>query len=141
MADPRLTVSNLGARESSRTFSIDNSTIVYSATETNGSVSTGLAVTFSADDTVQLVGDGEAIVGKLISVTKDNFCTVQTHGVMTLPAGTGATLTLGEKIVGDLLSAAEGYIRVVATGTAAELGHMRGSIQNNAVTTAVVVEL
>lgn len=134
-------VDNRGIAPITESFNIDDSTIVYSATEVNGSASVGLAVTFSAADTVQLVGDGEAVVGKLLKVESDGKCTVQVGGVMELPGGTAATLTLGEKIVGDLLVAAEGYIRAVNTAAAAELGHAKGEIQNAADTTAVVVKL
>lgn len=141
MADPRNTVDFTGIGYRAETFLIDNSTITYSATEANGSAQVGLAVNLSTDKTVQLVGDGEDVLGKLIKVESDNKAVVQTKGYCTLPGGTGATLTLGEKIVGDLLSAAEGYIRVVATGTAAELGHARGRIIDNDTTTAVVVDL
>lgn len=141
MADPRLDVRYEGIGAEYVTFKIDNSTITYSATVANGSSQVGLAVAFSDDETVELAGDGEEIVGKLISVTKDNYCTVQVAGYMTLPGGTSATLTNGKKIVGDLLVAAEGYIREVAEGTAAELAVARGMIIDNSTTTAVVVRL
>lgn len=142
MTTARDTSSNLGIAPVVETFAIDNSTITYSVTETNGSAQVGLAVTFSDNDTVQLVGDGEAVVGKLLKVEADGFCSVQTGGVVTLPGGDSATLTLGTKIVGDLGAAsAEGYIRTVATGTATELGVARGQIQNAATSTAVVVLL
>src|SRR3990172_8989979 len=118
MSDPRAAISNIGTGYRALTFAIDNSTITYLATEA-----------------------GEHVLGKLISVGADNFATVQVGGVCTLPSGAGATLTLGEKIVGDLDTAAKGYIRAVATGTAGELGHARGAIHNNNTTTAVVVDL
>jgi len=140
MADPRNAVA-FGIGYSAQTFWIDNSTITYSATTKNGSAGVGLAVAFSASETVELAGDGEEIVGKLISVESDNKAVVQTGGYMTLPAGTGATLTPGKKIVGDLLVSAEGYIREVATATAAELGVARGMIVDAGTTTAVVVKL
>lgn len=141
MSDPRAAVSNLGAGYRAHTYAIDDSTITYSATVAGGSSQVGLAVTFSADNTVALTADGDYVVGKLISVEADGFATVQVGGVCELPSGASATLTLGEKIVGDLDTAAKGYIRAVATGTAAELGHARGSIQNNNDTAAVVVDL
>lgn len=141
MADPRLAVRYGDIKYRAETFKIDNSTITYSATATGGSSQVGLAVTFSADDTVALTADGDFVLGKLIEVTKDNYCVVQTGGICTLPSGASATLTLGEKIVGDLDTAAKGYIRAVATGTAAELGHARGAIYNNDTTSAVVVNL
>lgn len=142
MADPRATVSFDGIGEERVTFLIDDSTITYSATATNGSAQVGLAVGFSASKTIELVGNGEEVAGKLISVEKDGFAVVQTGGFMTLPAGNGASLTPGKKIVGALnASSAEGYIREVATGTAAELGVARGMIIDAGTTTAVVVRL
>lgn len=124
------------------TYKIDNSTITYSATAEGGSSQVGLAVTFSADDTVQLVGDGEAVVGKLIKVEPDNKATIQDGGYMTLPAGSGATTTRGTKIVGALgAGSAEGYIRNAASGTAAELILARGMIVNVGTSTAIVVKL
>lgn len=142
MADPRLAVKYDEINPEFVTFKIDDSTITYSATETNGSAQVGLAVTLTATaDTISTVADGEAVLGKLMSVTADDYAVVQVGGYMTLPGGTSATLTPGKKIVGDLLSTAEGYIREVATGTAAELGVARGQIVNAAVTTAVVVRL
>lgn len=142
MANPRATLDFEGIGAQYETYKIDNSTITYDVDETGGSAQVGLAVTMSAANTVQLVGDGEAVIGKLISVDKDGFCSVQTGGYMTLPGGSGATLTLGKKIVGDLGAAsAEGYVREVATATAAELGVARGFIVDASDTTAVVVKL
>jgi hypothetical protein len=85
MADPRDTISQEGIGAQHETFIIDDSTIVYSATEDNGSAGVGLAVTFSDDKTIQLVGDAEFVLGKLITVSKDKKATVQTRGNMTLP--------------------------------------------------------
>lgn len=141
MPDPRLTVSNEGVEPRYRTYLIDGSQITFLATAAGGSAQVGLAVNFSAANTVRLAGDGEAVIGRLIQVEANSVCRVQIGGCMTLPAGTGATLTLGKKIVGALLSSARGYIREVATGTAAELGVARGFISNAAVTTAVELEL
>lgn len=141
MANPRNDVVMDGIAPVYATFKIDNSTITYSATATNGSSVVGRAVAFSAANTVELAGDGEEIAGQLISVSADNKCVVQVKGVVTLPGGTGAALTVGKKIVGDLLVAAEGYIREVATGTAAELGVARGMILDASTTTAVKVLL
>jgi hypothetical protein len=140
MANPRNRVGYQGIRPDTETYKHDG-TIVFSDLEENGSAQVGLAVTLGTDDTVTLVGDGEFVLGKLILVESDGKCTVQIGGFMHLPAGTGASLGIGEKIVGDLLVAAEGYIQVVTVGTAAQLGHARGWIQNNDVTTAVLVHL
>lgn len=140
MADPRAAVGFEGIGALNVTYA-HGAAIVYSATAVNGSVSVGLAVSLEDDFTVTLAGDGEAIEGKLIKVEDDGFCVVQVSGYMTLPAGTSATLTNGAKIVGDLLVAAEGYIRAAASGTAAELILARGRIIDNTTTTAVVVHL
>lgn len=124
------------------TVKIDNSTITYDATHANGSSQVGLAVTWSANDTVALTQDGNHVAGKLLRVEADNFGLMQVDGFATLPAGSGATVTRGKAIVGALGAAsARGYIREVATATAAELGVQRGWIVNNADTTAVVVDL
>lgn len=142
MADPRKDVAFEGIGAVRATYAIDNSTITFSATAANGSAQVGLAVTLSADGTVKLAEDGEAIEGKLLSVEKDNFAVVQVAGFMTLPGGSGATLTRGVSIVGDLGAAsAKGYIRITDHTTAAELGKGRGRIVENGTTTAVVVHL
>lgn len=142
MSDPRKTVSFEGIEAEYVTFPIDDSTITYSATEENGSAQVGLAVTLKSDDTIELVGDGEFVLGKLIKVEADDYATVQVGGYMQLPGGASATLTRGLGVVGDLGAAsAEGYIRAVATGTAAELGTQNGKIVDPSVTTAVWVKL
>ena len=142
MANPRDTVSFVGISPTNVTFKIDNSTITYSATAKRGSSQIDLAVTMSADDTVALTADGDAVVGKLLFVSADNKCTVQIEGGMTLPGGASATLTRGSAIVGALgASSAKGYIRSAASGTAAELIKARGMIFNNADTANVAVFL
>lgn len=126
------------------TFIIDNSTITYDATAANGASTAMIdkAVTLSADNTVALAADGDAILGKLISVEADLKCSVRVHGYITLPGGNGATLTRGLAIVGALnASSAKGYVRVAASGTATELTKARGIIINNGTTTAVGILL
>ena len=82
------------------------------------------------------------VAGKLIEVFPDNTCTVEVDGFVELPGGNSASLTLGKAIVGALDGSSNpGFIREVATGTAAELGRCRGSIQDAGTTTAVVVKL
>lgn len=139
MSNPRLAVNNEGVGAEYATYEIDAVSITYSATVAGGSSQVGLAVTLTDDNTIATAADGEEIEGKLIKVEADGWATVQVGGYMTLPAGTSASLTNGKKIVGDLLVSAEGYIREVNTGTAAELGVCRGRIIDNSTTTAVVV--
>lgn len=137
MSDPRSEVSFLGIGYKAFTYPHDN-TIVYDETEEGGSAQVGLAVTLESHGTVSLVGDGEQVEGKLMKVEPDGFCVVQNGGVMTLPGGDSATLTVGLKIVGDLGPAsAEGYIQAVATQHTVS----RGRIIDGSVATAVVVEL
>lgn len=128
MANPRDVTSRIGTQpKATLTFEHDN-TIVYSDQHPGGSASVGLAVTLDDDGICSLVGDGEGVLGKLLIVESDGYCVVQVEGVMELPRGTSATLTQQKAIVGDLLVGAEGYIRDVATGTAAELGVARGFV-------------
>lgn len=149
MTDPRLDVSFEGIGAEHASYKIDNSTITYDATKDGGSDQVGLAVNLSAGKTVQLVGDGEVVLGKLVKVEPDGVANVQTGGYVTLPGGEGATLTPGKKIVGDLgPSSAEGYIREVtdASGTPTqaevnEIARSRGIIVDASDTTAVVVRL
>lgn len=142
MADPRNAVAFEGIGAVYQTFKTDNSTIVYDATKAGGSAQVGLAVTLSADGTVALTADGDAVTGKLILVESDNKANVQVRGGMSLAAGASASVTRGKKVVGALgASSARGYIREVATGTAAELGKARGEILDNSDTTSVVVDL
>lgn len=140
MADPRKAVKYDGIGARYETFAIDNSTITYDVTKDNGSAQVGLAVTLSGADTVALTADGQFVLGRLIKVEADGYATVQVGGCMALPGGSGASLTRGKAIVGDLGAAsAKGYIREVDTATAAELGVCRGFIQNAGDTAAVIV--
>lgn len=142
MADPRLNADINGKDAEYLTAYYDNSTITYSATSNGGSAVVGRAVGLSAAGTIELAADGEDVLGKLIKVEPDGYCTVQVGGGMELPAGAAASLTVGKKIVGAASAApANGYIREVATGTAAELGVARGFIWDASDTTAVQVYL
>jgi hypothetical protein len=140
MADPRLSVNFDGIKPVKVTYKHDSS-IVYLATEDGGSVSVGLAATLvSTAKTVGLVGDGEQVEGRIETVYSDGFCVIQSGGFMQLPGGTGASLTHGKKIVGDLLSSAKGYIREAAAA-AGEYVVMRGRIIDSTTTTAIDVVL
>lgn len=142
MSDPRLSTDQVGQDALYLRVAIDNSTITYSATSDGGSAEVGRAVTYSAAGTIALAADGEFVLGKLTCVEYGNYATVQYGGAMELPAGAAASLTLGKKIVGAASAVpANGYIREVATGTAAELGRCRGFIHDASDTTAVQVIL
>lgn len=134
MADPRATLDFVGQHAKFMTFKIDNSTITYSATAANGSSQVGLACKFTSDGdgTIELTTDGSFVLGRICNVTHDGFATVQIAGVMLLPSGDSATITEGAAIVGDLDTAAPGYIRAAASGTAAELILCRGFIIEDA---------
>jgi hypothetical protein len=143
MADPRATPNVNNLDPTYATFTADNSTITYDATKARGAATTMLdkAVSLSADKTVQLASDGEAIVGRLDHVEPGPVAVVQYDGTTALPGGASATLTLGTAIVGALGAAsAKGYIRSAASGTAAELIKCRGQIWDASDTTNVVVD-
>lgn len=150
MTNPRDAISLLGIRPLRVTLTIDNSTITASATEDGGSAAVGKAVTFSADNTVQLVAANELVLGKLISVnvaSGDLRCVVQVGGFMELPKGTNYSGAPGDRIIGDVLVAAEGYVKHVAdaaTPTAAEVNAVlngRGIVYDDSDASNVVVWL
>ena len=142
MANPRNTVAFDDIEGPTATFLIDNSTIVYDATQAGGSASVGLAVNLSTHKTVRLVSDAEPVLGRLELVEADNKATVRVSGFMKLPGGASATLTAGSRIVGALGAAsAKGYIRSVAAATLAEVAVSNGRIIDSSTTTAVVVKL
>jgi hypothetical protein len=142
MADPRNAVDFEGIGAEYASYLIDNSTITYDATKTDGSAQVGLAVTLSAGRTVALTADASYVRGKLILVESDGKANVQVEGFMTLPGGASATLTHGTPIVGALgASSARGYIRSAASAAAAELLVAKGAIQDNTDATNVVVDL
>jgi hypothetical protein len=139
LADPREVTNRIGAGYFAETFPHD-ATIVYDPLVAGGSAQVGLAATIESDNLVTLIGDGEALLGKLVKVEPGGMCVVQTGGVMTLPGGDGATLTAMGKVVGDLgAAAAEGYIRVAASAGDALLA--RGIIEDSSDPTAVEVRL
>ena len=141
MSDPRAAVSHEGVDYKAATYPHDN-TIVFDEDEVGGAAQVGLAVTLESDNLISLVGDGEAVKGRLEKVESDGFCVVQTDGNMELPGGVSATLTAGAKIVGDLgAESAEGYIQAAAAGTAAHHVVSRGEIIDSSTATAVMVRL
>lgn len=144
MANPRKTPVRLGVDIVTVPMIADGVTITFDRTLAGGAATTMLnkALSLSADGTVQLASDGEAIVGKLLGpVEADLRCTVQTGGYCTLPGGSGATLTRGNKIVGALGAAsAKGFIRIPAA-SAAEAILAKGQIITNADTANVEVNL
>jgi hypothetical protein len=140
MADPRAIAELEGIRTWRFTRPIDDDTITYDADEENGSAQVGLAVTINSSEQAALTADATWVAGKLVKVESDGFAVIE-RGFVTLPAGAGASLTNGKAIVGDLDTAAKGYIREVATGTAAELGVQDGRIIDPTDTAAVLVYL
>jgi hypothetical protein len=139
MSDPRAANSfQLGPKPHEVATFVHDDTIVYDATLAGGAAQVGLAVSIESDNVITLAGSGENVLGKLLSVDSDGFCSVQHAGFMTLPGGDSATLTAGLKIVGDLASgAAEGYIQAVSTEDTVS----RGMIIDASDATAVVVKL
>jgi hypothetical protein len=144
MANPRAGI-GLWEEEGAefQTFTFDDSSITYDVAYSGGSDVVGRAVTFNAAaGVIALAADAEFVLGRLVKVESDGKCTVQTKGIMELPGGAAAGLTLGKAIVGAASAApANGYIREVDTAVAAELGVMQGHIWEATTTTAVVVKL
>jgi hypothetical protein len=128
------------------TAKADGVTLTFDATQANGIPATvlGRALTWSGNDTVALAADGDHVCGKLIKLENTGgvvWVTMQHIGFATFGGGNGAVLTRGKAIVGAIdASSNKGFIREVATATAAEIGRQRGRIVNNADTTAVVVQ-
>jgi hypothetical protein len=141
MANPRNTVKFDGINYNAQTFFTDSS-ISFDRDEPNGSAQVGLAVKMTGAKTVGLTTDGSGVVGVIQSVESDDKASIHVGQYVEFPGGDGATLTLGSKIVGDLGPAsAPGYIRVVATGTPAELGVAKGEIVDAADPTKTMVKM
>jgi hypothetical protein len=137
MADPREDVRHVGIGYVAFPYTHDD-TIVFDIEEENGSAQVGLAVTLESDAVVSLAGDGEEVEGKLVKVEPGGLAVVQVGGVMELPAGNAATVTVGTKIVGALGAAsAEGYIKSASTQHTVS----RGTIIDNDDLENVVVRL
>jgi len=143
MADPRKAFTNrIGTNpEKAVTYQVDGVDIVYEAGAVNGSSKAGLAVMLSGDGVVRLTADASPVLGKLIHVEPDGYCAVLVEGVVTLPGGTAAVLTVGTKIVGALSGTARGYIRSQAAITLAEVAVANHRIENATPATAVQVLL
>lgn len=142
--DPRLVVSREGIAAEYGTYTADGSTITYDPTQPRGSSAVDLAVGLVAAGvgTVELVADGEHIIGRLERVENDLRCTVQVEGYTHLPGGVSAALTDGKRAVGALgASSARGYIREANTAVAAELAGPDTTIIDGSVSTAVEVSL
>lgn len=102
------------------TFQGDGDTIKYDATKPNRSEAVGKAFKINADGKGELVGDGDAIDGKVISVDDDHkFTGAYMFGGLNLPLGDGETVARGNKVVGALgASSAKGHVKAVTEPTA-----------------------
>jgi hypothetical protein len=140
MANPRNTT-DFGDLLAEQVTYLHDSSIVFDRTKANGSAQVGLAVRLTADRTVGLTQDATPVHGKLINVEGDGKCAVQVRGYCELPGGTGATFTLGAGVVGDLDTAAEGYVRGRAAATLAEVAVQRGRVIDDTTLTAVIIDL
>lgn len=141
MPNPRKVVEMDDTHFTERSYLVDGVTLIFDATANDGHAAVGRAVSLSAAKTVQLASDGEAVIGELVRVEADGIAVVKDHGILTLPGGNGATLTLGTSIVGALgASSAKGYVRSVNTAVAAELGKCKGRILDAADATKVKIQ-
>ena len=143
MADARAVFDVKGIDSVVLTFAYDSS-ITFDKTQNGNSAAAaaGLAVTLTGDHQVGLTQDADAVLGQLLRVDFDGFCSVQVQGGVYLPAGNAATVTAGSRIVGALgPSSARGYIRNVAAATLAEVAKGAHKIMDASVSTAVQVVL
>lgn len=139
MANPRLFTTYEGIAGKYVTYKYD-STIVFNQALAGGAAQVGLAVALKSGGTVGLTVDGELLEGKLDIVENDGFCQVQVGGYCTLPAGNGATVTPGKKVVGALgPAAAKGYIRDAASAGDALVAN--AEVVDGTDTAATVVDL
>ena len=144
MANPRKIIDHRGQGFRAFTFLVDGTSIVHSATAKDGSASAGLAVGLVAgtEDTVELVVDGQNVLGRLLHVEADGTCAVQVEGVCELAAGNGATVTRGAPVVGALGAAsARGYVRAIAPATLADVAQGRHRILKAADPTKMQIHL
>lgn len=140
MTNPRKKVRFDGIVGPYATFAIDAVTITFDASLAGHSAAVGMAASLSADQTVKLAADGDAIIGRVHAVESDGFATIQTDGFIDFPAGDGVTVTLGSKIVGALGAAsAPGYIRNADAGNTEDL-KASGRVVDAQVQTAVWVK-
>ena len=125
------------------TFQGDGDTIKYDATQPNRSDAVGKAFKINADGKGELVGDGDEIEGKVISVDDDHkFTGAYMFGGLNLPLGQNQTVARGDKLVGALgAGSAKGHVKAVAA-LPADLSALTDSnapteAEANAVRTAV----
>lgn len=102
------------------TFQGDGSTIKYDITKPNRSDAVGKAFKLNADGKGELVGDGDEIDGKVISVDDDHkFTAAYMFGGLRLPLGENATVARGDKLVGALgANKAKGHVKAVTAPAA-----------------------
>lgn len=125
------------------TFQGDGDTIKYDKTKDNRSDAVGKAFKLNSDGKGELVGDGDEIDGKVISVDDDHkFTAAYMFGGLRLPLGNGETVTRGDKVVGALgAGSVKGHVKAVAA-LPADLAALTGGespteAEANAVRTAV----
>ena len=120
------------------TFQGDGTTIKYDITKPNRSDAVGKAFKINAAGKGELVGDGEEIDGKVISVDDDHkFTGAYMFGGLTLPLGTSATVARGDKVVGALgASSAKGHVKgataIDRPADGANAGAVLAAVQKNA---------
>jgi hypothetical protein len=143
MANPRkITGPKDGVGFRALSFLCDGTTIAYSDTASLGSAVAGRAVglVVGTSDTVELVADGQTVLGRLDHVEADGVCAVQVEGEAKLPQATAGAVARGGKIIGGLLVAARGYIKAPTADVAGALA-ARHEVLDNATSTAISVML
>jgi hypothetical protein len=133
MADPRKIVDFTLIGQKRATLAYGN-TIVHD--DLDPEKYKGRSVKISADNQIQLCGDGDFIFGFISLTEKDGFCSVVWDGVVeNAHKGDGATVTVGSGVVGALGPAgALGYIKNAA-GFAGNIASLDGNAATNVAVT------
>ena len=85
------------------TFQGDGVTIKYDEKAENRSDAVGRAFKINGDGEGELVSDGDEIIGKVLAVDDDNqFTAACMFGGLRFPIGDGATVAVGDQVVGAL---------------------------------------
>lgn len=100
------------------TFQGDGTTIKYDVSKPGRSAAVGKAFRINNEGKGELVGDGDAIDGKVLEVTDDQkFTGAYMFGGLRLPIGEDQKVVGGDKLVGALgADNAKGYVKGDKTG-------------------------
>src|ERR1051326_8989488 len=118
MANPRAQVSFRQVRPTRDSYKADGTTVLYDATQNNGSAQVGMAVSMTnVDRTVKLAADAQRCIGTIEHVEADLVCAVWVGDYVSFPVNGGGSLAAGTRVCG----AAGGTVRAVVAATLADV--------------------